>query len=83
MHWDEILWRCDSIEYYLDYLLLNSVAFTTQEWWTLEIEMDASFETIADLDEISYGDDDTEGDIDSILLRLLAQPFQNGGRLNF
>jgi hypothetical protein len=66
MHWDEILWRCDSIEYYLDYILLNSVAFTTQEWRTLEIEMDA-----------------TEGDLDSILLRLLAQPFQNGGRLNF
>jgi hypothetical protein len=36
-----------------------------------------------DLDEILYEDDDIEGDLDSIIIHPVLQPFQNGGRLNF
>jgi hypothetical protein len=38
---------------------------------------------LVDLDEILYGDDGIEDDLDSILFNSVAQPFQNGGRLNF
>jgi hypothetical protein len=35
-----------------------------------------------DLDDILYGDDDIEDDLDSMLFSMLQQ-FQNGGHLNF
>jgi hypothetical protein len=36
-----------------------------------------------DLDEMLFGDDDIEDDLDSIMFNPIASPFQNGGRLNF
>jgi hypothetical protein len=38
---------------------------------------------LVDLDEILDGDDDIEDDLDFKLFNSVAQPFQNGGRLNF
>jgi hypothetical protein len=43
----------------------------------------ATFNRLLDLDEISHGDDDTEVDLDSLLLNPVAYTIQNGGRSNF
>jgi hypothetical protein len=36
-----------------------------------------------DLDEILYGGDDTEDNLDSVLFNAVASAIPNGGRLNF
>jgi hypothetical protein len=41
---DEILYGGDDIEYYLDYILLNPVAWTIPKWWASE--MGTTFEPI-------------------------------------
>jgi hypothetical protein len=66
---DEILYEGDGIEYYLDYILFNSVASTIPKWWTFKLlRLVLLLKRLVDLDEILYEDDDIEGDLDSILI---------------
>jgi hypothetical protein len=61
------------IEYYLDYILFNPVASTTQKWWKLKLLRWAKLlNRLVDLDEILYGDDNIENDLDSMLRNPVA-----------
>jgi hypothetical protein len=56
---DEILDEDDGIEYYLDCILLSSVALTIPKWWTFKfLRWVPLLNRSVDLGEISYGDDD-------------------------
>jgi hypothetical protein len=81
---DEILNGGDGIEYYLDYILFNTIASTIPKWWTFKfLRWVQLLNWLVDLDESLYGGDDVEDDTDSILLNLVASTIQNGRRLNF
>jgi hypothetical protein len=69
---DEILYRGDDIEYYLDYILFNPVALTIPKWRTFKLlRWVLLLIRLVDFHEILYGDD-IEGDLDSLLLNPVA-----------
>jgi hypothetical protein len=62
-----LVWR-DGIEYYLDYVLFNLVASAIPQWQTFKLlRWVLLLNRLADLDEIVYGGDEVEDDLDSIL----------------
>jgi hypothetical protein len=66
---NEILYGDDDIEYYLLYILFNTVASTIPKWWTFTLlRWLLLLNRSVDLDEILYEDDDIEGDLDSKLI---------------
>jgi hypothetical protein len=63
----------DGIEYCLHYVLFNPVALTIPKWRTFKLlRWVLLMNRLVDLDEMLYGDDDIEGDLDSILLNPVA-----------
>jgi hypothetical protein len=50
---------------------------------TLKLRWVLLLNQLVDLNEILYEDDNIEGDLDSLIIHPVLQPFQNGGRLNF
>jgi hypothetical protein len=70
---DEILYGGDSVEYYLNYILFDSVALIIPKRRTFTfLRSVLLLNRLVDLDELLYGDNDIEGDLDSIVLNLIA-----------
>jgi hypothetical protein len=62
---DEILYRGDGIEYYLDYTIFNPLASTISKWRTFKLlKMVHLFNRLVDLDEILYCGNGIKGDLD-------------------
>jgi hypothetical protein len=58
---DEILYGGDDIEYYIDYILFNTVASTIPKWQTLKfLRWVQLLNRLVDLDTILYGGDGIE-----------------------
>jgi hypothetical protein len=58
---DEILYGGDGIEYYLDYILFNSVSSTLPKRRTFKLlRLVYLLNQLVDLDEILYGGDDIQ-----------------------
>jgi hypothetical protein len=65
---DEILYGCDGIEYYLDYILFTPVASTIPKWRTFKLlRWVLLLNRLVDLDEVLY-----EDDLDFILINTVA-----------
>jgi hypothetical protein len=70
---EEVLYRHDGIEYYLNYILFNPIASTIQKWRTFKLlKWVLLLNRLVDLVKILYEGDDVEGDLDSILLNHIA-----------
>jgi hypothetical protein len=58
---DEILYGGEGIEYYLDYIILNTVASTIPKWRTFKLlRWVLLLNQLVELDEILYGGDGIE-----------------------
>jgi hypothetical protein len=57
---DEILYGGDGIEYYLDYILFNSIASTIPKWTFKFLRWVLLLNQLVDLNEILYGCDGIE-----------------------
>jgi hypothetical protein len=65
---DDILYEGVVIEYYLNYLLFNPVASAIPKGRTFKLlRWVLLLNWSVDLDEMLYADDNTEGNVDSIL----------------
>jgi hypothetical protein len=69
----KILYGCDGIVYYHDYILYNPVLSNITKWRTFTLSTCVKLlNRLVDLDEMFYGDDYIEGNLDSIQLSFVA-----------